>query len=56
MEAIHPYVGEDTDEVSFEIGEKIDVIAFEDPDDQVYIKPNLVQSNIILWILQDLSL
>ncbi len=35
MEATHPYSGEDTDELTFEAGEIINVIQFPDPEDQV---------------------
>ena len=35
VEGTHPYTGEDTDELSFEAGDVINVIAFEDPEDQV---------------------
>ena len=33
--ATHPYVGEDTDELTFETGDIVAVIPFEDPEDQV---------------------
>ena len=40
--AAHPYGGEDEDELSFEKGEVICVLPFEDPDDQVsYTTPLL---------------
>lgn len=35
MLATHPYNGEDVDELTFETGDLIDVIPFEDPEDQV---------------------
>ena len=35
VEGTHPYTGEDTDELSFEAGDVINVIPFEDPEDQV---------------------
>ena len=33
--AAHPYTGEDEDELTFEKGETISVIPYEDPDDEV---------------------
>ena len=35
MLATHPYAGEDVDELSFEPGDVINVIPFDDPEDQV---------------------
>ena len=35
MKAVHPYIGEDEDELTLEIGDIIDVIPYEDPEEQV---------------------
>ncbi len=35
VQGTHPYAGEDTDELTFDAGEVINVLPFEDPDDQV---------------------
>ena len=35
VKATHAYAGEDVDELTFDAGEIIRVIPFEDPDDQV---------------------
>lgn len=35
MIATHPYNGEDVDELTFESGDKINVIPFDDPEEQV---------------------
>jgi amphiphysin len=35
VKATYRYVREDTDELSFEAGDIIDVIEYEDPEDQV---------------------
>ena len=37
VQGTHPYSGEDTDELSFEAGDVINVLPFEDPEDQVCI-------------------
>ena len=35
VQATHPYTGEDMDELTFEAGDIINVIPFDDPEDQV---------------------
>ena len=35
MQGTHPYAGEDTDELTFDAGDVINVLPFEDPEDQV---------------------
>ena len=43
VQATHPYAGEDTDELTFGGGDVINVVPFDDPEDQVrFVK-------IILW-------
>ena len=37
MKATHRYAADDSDEMSFEAGEFISVIPFEDPDEQVIL-------------------
>ena len=35
VKAIHPYIAENTDELTFNTGEMISVIEYEDPEEQV---------------------
>ena len=35
VQGTHPYAGEDTDELTFDAGDVINVLPFEDPEDQV---------------------
>ena len=35
VQGAHPYAGEDTDELTFDAGDVINVLPFEDPEDQV---------------------
>jgi amphiphysin len=37
VKATYRYIREDTDELSFEAGDIIDVIEYEDPEDQVRV-------------------
>jgi len=39
VQATHKYVGEDLDELTFEPGEIITVVPFDDPEEQVHILP-----------------
>ena len=42
MQATHKYVGEDVDELTFEPGEIITVVPFDDPEEQVHAVNNFV--------------
>ena len=48
--ATHPYAGEDVDELSFEPGDVINVIPFEDPEDQVSAVHCSVSQIIIIHV------
>lgn len=41
VKATYKYVKEDADELSFEVGETINVIEYDDPDDQVNVITSL---------------
>lgn len=41
VKATYKYVREDVDELSFEVGDTINVIEYEDPEDQVRFAPLL---------------
>ena len=43
VKASYKYQAEDVDELNFEVGEVVDVVEYDDPEEQVC-------SNIILWI------
>lgn len=40
VKATYKYVREDADELSFDVGEIIDVIEYDDPEDQVWLGCN----------------
>ena len=47
VEAIHPYAGEDTDELTFETGDLINVVPYDDPEEQVMLSIHVLVYNII---------
>ena len=53
MKAVHPYIGEDEDELTLEIGDIIDVIPYEDPEEQVSMGSPIVYSTTHEALLHD---
>ena len=49
VKASYKYQAEDVDELNFEVGEVVDVVEYDDPEEQVC-------SNIILWISNHVSI
>lgn len=50
VKATYKYVKEDVDELSFDVGEIIQVIEYDDPEDQVIII--LLISSTTIWLMQ----
>jgi len=50
VQATHKYVGEDLDELTFEPGEIITVVPFDDPEEQVETVTNFIHA-MIFFIL-----
>lgn len=54
MKATYKYTREDVDELSFEVGEIIQVVEYEDPDEQVFkkkIQQVGMDSNLKMFLL-----
>lgn len=53
VKATYKYVKEDVDELSFEVGETIQVIEYDDPEDQVAISFSKLKKNFKFFSLND---
>ncbi len=51
VQGTHPYAGEDTDELTFDAGEIINVLPFEDPEDQVLDgwTTGVIRASMFVW-------
>lgn len=47
VKATYKYIREDSDELSFDVGDIINVIEYEDPEDQVNLNNQKVTENVI---------